>query len=1473
MYPKQLLIIASLCFVLSYSFGQEYLFKSVDLKTGLPSLNVRSIYQDDIGYIWMGTSDGLVRYDGSSVKIFHSSNGLISDQINCITQYSSKSILVGTENGLMALDFSGKIISRKLTGISVSKIIRIPSHECWIIATSEGLYCKQDTTISKIKTGRLIDSVAISTLTLDKNQDVWIGTKKTGLYKFGFKSSKGELPIFEYKHYLDSLLSIRDLYCDENGKLWIAALGQGIYYIDKNGLNPIPLELDGSEKLLYTSTINGIDGAVYFGTWGSGAVKYEDEKLVFFDKTNGLGDDVVVSILIDREKTPWFGTFSSGMKRPIGSNIVMFNSDYGFGQDNVRGVNCANNGNVYVSTLSGLYTLNQNKKLAPFDIDDSGKKNRMGSIVQYGEDELIVVGYDGSLVFINTVANTTRKEEPNFPTNEFMCALWKKENDRVYIGTRESGFLYYEKDKFYKIGSPELNNRIVWSLKEDKHGLIWLATDQGIFSFDESSDKISKLNFDALKNDFTVNDLEVIGDDLFLATSGYGVIQYDTKAQVIVKMFNEDLGLSGNFARSIYAVNDSMLMVGTNHGLNLLNYRVDGEKECVSLISRHSFPLDYNPAAIAKGENNHIWIGTSDGVLKLELKEMITSEVPNFIISGVYAGDRSLLEESQIDEVNNFGIPSKITLPYNDNSFDIDQSTIAFGERYHRNLYYRISGKEKGNWKKMPTNHTLHYSNLQPGNYLVEISNDPTSSIDPVKVLEVKILAPYYKTWWFYLVLISGLVFIVLLRLLWSRRKRNKMEKVIASTKKELLLAEQGYALLVEQSLDIMYETNLEGEFTFINESIEKAIGYTKQEIIKLKFTDLIIPAHREMVAKHYAACFTNENELNEEFEFQVTTKSGNLKWVSQKVRSLQDPDHPGRIFGFHAVARDITLIKKQEDIVRNNEENLRILAESMTDVYWLADVKTSNTVYVNESFKEIFERPKETLIEDSNSWADQIVESDRERVLEAFNEKAAKGEFEETYQIQMDDGRRKWLYSVALPIRNKEGELVKMSGITRDITKVKTKEILDNRIAEFRSFLHFLGSSFLGNADKNLLIENIALGMDAIIDPILKMSILSFDNVEKKIFHHSALMKEGEPMIFEQGILPFEAMNSMETTRNGEITYAANFDELNLESEGYKESVDFGIRCYLVVPLMDSKEVFGALAFGFKNEDPLAAKGITVDLFREMGLSTSSLLTNHRMMQEVVYHSSEMVAGINYAKNIQRTILPNEALIEKHVKNHFILYEPKDLVSGDFYWAFEIPETNELIFAVVDCTGHGVPGAFVSLIAYRFLQRATEVQKIYDPGEILTELNKNIIQTMKADEENELHDGMDIVIARIDRDSNVLRYSTAVNHLWMVDNEGELILNRTSFRSIGDSIEENFETHTVNVLPGFKFYFMSDGFVDQLGGEKNNKILRKRLKSLILENHDKSMADQRTVYLDYFVNWRGAFPQTDDLTLCGFEF
>lgn len=263
---------------------------------------------------------------------------------------------------------------------------------------------------------------------------------------------------------------------------------------------------------------------------------------------------------------------------------------------------------------------------------------------------------------------------------------------------------------------------------------------------------------------------------------------------------------------------------------------------------------------------------------------------------------------------------------------------------------------------------------------------------------------------------------------------------------------------------------------------------------------------------------------------------------------------------------------------------------------------------------------------------------------------------------------------------------------------------------------------------------------------------------------------------------------------------------------------------------------------------------------------------------QELSHKNKEITDSIQYAKKIQEAILVEEQTIYQKLPQCFILYKPRDIVSGDFYWFHEVE--NDVLIAAADCTGHGVPGAFMSMIGTTLLNEIVDEKKITSPQQILNQLHQEVRRSLKQDEEaSQSRDGMDIALCRVNVANRSLKYAGAMRPLYIIrnTNEGPAFEEiKATKNPIGGKQTEDrreFVLNEFNFNQGDTVYFFSDGYADQFGGPDGKKFMTKKFQQLLISITASNMQEQKSLVDHAFESWRGNHEQVDDVLVIGIRF
>lgn len=444
---------------------------------------------------------------------------------------------------------------------------------------------------------------------------------------------------------------------------------------------------------------------------------------------------------------------------------------------------------------------------------------------------------------------------------------------------------------------------------------------------------------------------------------------------------------------------------------------------------------------------------------------------------------------------------------------------------------------------------------------------------------------------------------------------------------------------------------------------------------------------------------------------------------------------------------------------------------------------------------------------------------------------------------------------------------------------------------------IYFVAAEALDNAEKNLqilygnlnkLIESKQKNAESVRDQMftsfnflerfvkLMGFALVFGGILVALFTVRSIVKpvqQLKKMLLSMGlgILPKERIN-YRTDEIGEMGTALNnlVESMERTTEFAKQTGSGNFSAYYK-PLSDGDSLGQAL---LKMRDDLAENERVLE--QKVIERTEEVVRQKEEIQgknqelEILY--KQVTDSIHYAKRIQEAILPPREMFEQLLPNSFVLYKPKDIVSGDFYWLDK--KGDSVYCAAVDCTGHGVPGAFMSIVGSNLLKDAFQNSGYSAPSEIMDKLNEGVASTLHVGQsEKQTKDGMDMTLCALNYQKLELQFAAAFNPLYLVRN-GELIQYKADKFPVGAFIGETrkFSNNTIQLQKGDMVYIFSDGYADQFGGPKGKKFMAGTFRNLLLEVSALAPAQQKQKLDETIEMWRGSLEQVDDILIIGIK-
>ncbi len=519
----------------------------------------------------------------------------------------------------------------------------------------------------------------------------------------------------------------------------------------------------------------------------------------------------------------------------------------------------------------------------------------------------------------------------------------------------------------------------------------------------------------------------------------------------------------------------------------------------------------------------------------------------------------------------------------------------------------------------------------------------------------------------------------------------------------------------------------------------------------------------------------------------------------------------------------NIQLIDQIEE-VNNSQKRTSVLLENASEVICIVD-HSGTVTYVSPSVKNILGYDVEEII--GSKEIDRIVVENKEAYNKMFSSLLSlPNSFETTvYRYIQKNGEVIWLEILGKNMLNDpsiNGVVINMHDITERLTAEKE--------ASMRSQMQSLSEN-----SPDLIVRLNTTGKIYYINPVIeKLTHLRPSSFNQKSIYNSEL-SEGVVWAWDKIL-----KETVESRKNSQLE--------------------------MPFPSKDGLVIMNVNAIPEFNE---------YNELKSVLLVSNDITDRKKIEVEVQNKNKKITESINYAQRIQEAILPDQKRIFAMLPEYFMYYKPKDVVSGDFPWFLETE--NDIFVAAVDCTGHGVPGAMLSLIGYFLLNDIVKSQKVTEPGKILDLLDESVTRTLRQDVEgNQMRDGMDIALCKINKKLNQIEYAGAHRPLFQLRKSEVLEYKGNKFAIGGGKFSNQtlFTNHLIDIQKGDSFYFCSDGFTDQFGEKEVKKIGSARLRNLILScENTKNFSKLEKKFSDYFEEWKGSQKQLDDLLLIGIRF
>lgn len=619
------------------------------------------------------------------------------------------------------------------------------------------------------------------------------------------------------------------------------------------------------------------------------------------------------------------------------------------------------------------------------------------------------------------------------------------------------------------------------------------------------------------------------------------------------------------------------------------------------------------------------------------------------------------------------------------------------------------------------------------------------------------------------------------------------------------------------------------------------------------------------------------------------------LKYVSNALKIAEiNENYSGKAGALHVLGAVYTVLGDYEKAISNLLESLRTY-ELLGDSKGVANSSNSlGILYFNQedysNAKRYYSKALSLIDSSEFAMSTAVYKLNIGEVYQATgeNEKALKLE-KEAYEIFKQLGDINGM-AYALGVQGKVSHQLGNQEKAIEFTKQALDYLIEGQdylgAVEYLNFIVeiYLTNDNLITAEENAITAlNIAQQINS-----LKWKIRSFDNLSnifyRKGAYRLAYQYKDSVYIYENQLMDEEKQKQIANLR---IIYESEQKEqeneiLRIDKELKQKQItqqrilNLAIGIVLVILI-----IFAIITFRAKNHKQRANNQLKIQneeirqQREEIETQAERLKTINtdvtRKNQLIEEKNKNITDSINYAKRIQNALLPFPQRIGKELEDFFIYYNPKDIVSGDYYWFSE--SEDKVVVAVADCTGHGIPGAFMSFIGHDMLNHIVNFKGVTQPSEILKQLKLSVIRILRQ-EQTDNRDGMDISICVWDKKKNKVHFSGANHSLIYIQNK-QLYQTKGNKTTVGLDEKKNlkdFDEHEINIVGDTCFYLFSDGFVDQFGGNNDKKFMIKNFRELLSTIHMKKMETQGIIIRETIEEWTGEKEQVDDMLVWGFR-
>ncbi len=1414
--------------------GQLYTFRSFDHKDGLSLSSVLSVAEDQDGFIWFGTDGaGLIRYDGKDFDNLTEFQGRTSRHISNIS-FSKDNILY------FSTEYQGFYTSNWQNAVEIDYVPKMGRGQA-IIEVNDNVVVVEDAAIFVLKGDQLLDERRIYPFNVSME---YYGHHQIDERLFIF-TSRGNFVVFEGKiEFLHDWLGTsekltEDLvslsYYGDSLTLLNGTISEELTIIVDNGRPKFfvrdeishGVELNVNEQVVRSSCSENFSILV---TNQGRLIKRDRKTGSIREVINNSGREIVspTGVLIDRNEDIWITSKLSGIFRVSLEPFTALKFHSIYENDKIFFIGKSTQEDALLSTIGSSFLGNLEQKYGfdeyPFQI--KGSTNANG---------ITYLATSQGLKKVSKMAIVDAGFE-QFSNKALSFVFYSEIQNKLYIGQESVGLFrldlqsgavqYFSQSPAYIYAAEEISTR----------GELLFGTNDGIYRcagedtlLNVITSRVDGFDLGSYAGNVTK---DYYGNVWF--SLDHGLLCYTKEA--VVKAVHDKRFLPSTLFYTLSSDDFGNLLVGTNKGITVLKVAKDGSPLSSLTYNKGNGFMGYEThmRSSYKDERGNIFVGTLEGVFMIRPKLLQNNTVPPspFIMSIQNKLGGPILD---IKDNNVFGD--------GENNVSIRIKSINTKNDFVKYSYRLIGWEEE--WSPWSSEGIAMFSELPSGDYVFEArSTVDGENISEVRVYEFTIKIPFYKSKWF---ILFGIALIVVLNIFLLEKTKNFNRKNIILSKDTATdfrgiatillfgaLANTG-AHLFASRIDASISNNdistiISGVIVFVLFILVGFVNSFKARASQLLTLGFVVIIVQNFIGAYYSnlhpfylvavilTCFVSPIVFRS-FKSALAFAFIMIALAIGMVFNLKDTFYNQFLFIIAVfIASFLTVFLTY---IRNNSLEKLIFTSGVVNkgnVLVIAFDRNGKISYNSENITRLIDINggdlKGVFISDLNRYQPKFETENKFANVDLQNE--------------FREGK-----IFVTPLFTKLGEVVYYQWSCKEFSE-------DVRV--------ILGQDVTDKINLENYYELIVRNADDLIfqtDPYANFTFVNHKCIET--FKYSEEEVLGKP-----------------------TTFIVHPDYKDIVKQFYNQQFTERKRTtYFEFPIISGE---GEERWLGQKVTTLFKPGADNIITGFLGLARD--ITERRNASAIIKEQNkDITASINYARRIQFNMLPRSTDFERYFDEHFVLFRPKDIVSGDFYWVGEIE--NKVIVICSDCTGHGVPGSFMTLLGINLLNQIILEAKITDSARIMDELDNRLIDVLPRDGRNKIKDGMEAVVLVFDKEDGSLQYSCAGGRFAVSDKANEkLTIYRGDHKHIGDIINDEgefkYRSSKISVERNQIVYLFSDGYPDQFGGSRNKKFTFKKYVELLDNLTHQSLTKQNAILKDHLKEWIGDLPQTDDITVIG---